>query len=172
MTPARRVPAVGGLAGGVGTTTVARALHAQDLGVVTGADPVPDVLLCRATAAGLAAASRVAPGQGPDRPVLAVLPLSTDPDGVDAAAAGTGWAAVVVLPLVPAWTRTPDPWSEAAAVLSAPHPSTAVRRYAEALGRIVTALSAGERLTRPLVLRQRGPLRPLRGVVLRPGPGW
>ncbi|MBC3189880.1 hypothetical protein H7X46_02235 [Pseudonocardia sp. C8] len=165
----RRAPAVGGLAGGVGTTTVARALRGRDLGVVAGSDLLPDVLLCRDTAAGLAAAARVAPGPGADGPVLAVHPVSPEPDGVDAGAAGAGWAAVVALPLVPGWARAADPWAEAGAVLTGPVAATAVRRYADALGRIVAALTAGHRLDRPLAPRHRGPLRPLRGVVLLPG---
>lgn len=171
MTPLRRTPVVGGLAGGVGTTTVARALRARDLGVVTGSDLLPDVLLCRDTAAGLAAAARVAPGPVPGGPVLAVHPISAEPDGVDAVAAGQGWAAVVALPLVPEWARALDPWADAASVLSRPARSPARHRYAEALGRVVTALGAGNRLRAPLTPRHAGPLRPLRGVVLRPGPG-
>ena len=170
---ARRVPAVGGLAGGVGTTTVARALRARDLGVVGGTDLLPDVLLCRDTVAGLAAAARVAPRPGPGAPVLALHPGWTEPDGFDAAAAGPGWAAVVALPAVPGWTRSPDPWSDAGTVLIRSAPSTAVRRYAEALGRIVAALTAGDRLAHPLVAGTGGGLRPLRGAVPLPrtGPG-
>lgn len=166
----RRTPAVGGLAGGVGTTTVARALHARDLGVVSGADVLPDVVLCRDTVAGLASAARAAPGPGPGGPVLAVHPRSAEPDGIDAGAAGQGWAAVVALPLIPGWARSADPWSDAAGVLGRSAPSTAIRRYADALGRIVDALTAGGRLDRPLAPRHRGQLRPVRGAVLRPGP--
>lgn len=172
MTAARRIPAVGGLAGGVGTTTVARALRGHDLGVVAGSDLLPDVLLCRDTAAGLAAAARVAPGAGRGGgPVLAVHPVSAEPDGVDSGAAGEGWAAVVALPLVPGWARAIDPWSDAATVLCRSTTSAPVRHYTEALRRVVTVLSDGTRLDRPLVGRYPGPLRPLRGVVLRPGRG-
>ncbi|MEU6700289.1 hypothetical protein [Pseudonocardia sp. NPDC046786] len=172
VTGARRVPAVGGLAGGVGTTTVARALRARDLGVVGGTDLLPDVLLCRDTVAGLAAAAQVAPRPGPGAPVLALHPGRTEPDGFDAAA-GPGWAAVVALPAVPGWTRSPDPWSDAGTVFIRSAPSTAVRRYAEALGRIVAALAAGDRLAHPLVAGTGGGLRPLRGAVPLPrtGPG-
>lgn len=173
MTGVRRIPAIGGLAGGVGTTTVARALRAHDLGVVRGAELLPDVLLCRDTVAGLAAAARVAPDPGPGAPVLALHPGWTGPDGFDAGAAGAGWAAVVALPAVPGWARSGDPWSDAATVLVRSAPSAAVRRYAEALGRIVAALTAGGRLARPLVSGWPGGLRPLRGAVPLPrtGPG-
>lgn len=167
-----RIPIVGGLAGGVGTTTVARALRAHDAGVVAGTDLLPDVLLCRDTASGLARAARVAPRPGRAAPVLVVHPGSVDPDGVDAAAAGPGWAAVVALPAVPEWARSVDPWSDAAAVLGRTDgaaglhgpPSGALRRYAEALGRVVTALADGGRLNRPLATVTTGPLRPVRGV--------
>lgn len=161
---APRIPVVGGLCGGVGTSTVAAALRAHDAGVVTGRDLLPDVLLCRDTVSGLALASRVAPRSGTDGPVLAVHPGSADPDGVDAAAAGAGWAAVVALPAVPGWARSPDPWADAAGVLAQQGGSAALRRYAEALGRIVTALTAGDRLGRPLAPASAGGLLPVRGV--------
>lgn len=168
-----RIPVVGGLAGGVGTTTVARALRAHDAGVVAGTDLLPDVLLCRDTTSGLARAARVAPRPGGGAPVLVLHPGSPDPDGIDAAAAGAGWAAVVALPAVPGWARCPDPWAEAAAVLARPAGAgtprpAALRRYAEALGRIVTALTEGGRLTRPLSTVATGPLRPVRGVRVPP----
>ncbi|MEJ8281161.1 hypothetical protein [Pseudonocardia spirodelae] len=165
-----RAPVVGGLCGGVGTTTVARALHARDLGRVGGADLLPDVVLTRDTVAGLAAAARVAPAAGAGAPVLALHPGGTGPDGIDAAAAGAGWAAVVALPAVPGWARSADPWSDAAGVLAAPGPSAAVRRYAEALGRIVAALTASGRLDRPLTAVHTGGLRPVRGVRALSGP--
>ncbi|MFP5072335.1 hypothetical protein ACLFMI_22055 [Pseudonocardia nantongensis] len=167
---APRIPVVGGLAGGVGTSTVARALRARDAGVVTGTDLLPDVLLCRDTVSGLARAARVAPRPAAGAPVLALHPGSADPDGIDAAAAGPGWAAVVALPAVPGWARSADPWADAATVLGgrSGEPRTgdpaALRRYAEALDRIVAALTGGGRLTRPLAPAGAGPLRPIRGV--------
>ncbi|WP_226358876.1 MULTISPECIES: hypothetical protein [unclassified Pseudonocardia] len=167
-----RVPVVGGLAGGVGTTTVARALHGRDLGRVCGPDLLPDVVVTRDTAAGLAAAARVAPAPGPDSPVLVLHPGTADPDGIDADAAGPGWAAVVALPAVPGWARSADPWSDAAGVLTRPGPSAAVRRYADAIGRVVTALTTSGRLDRPLTPAGVGGLRPMRGVLALPtGPG-
>ncbi len=54
----RRAPTVAGVAGGVGTTTIARALAGSDRGVFTGR-PV-DVLVCRATADSLVRAARAA----------------------------------------------------------------------------------------------------------------
>lgn len=161
---APRIPVVGGLAGGVGTSTVARALRAHDAGVVAGSDVLPDVVLCRDTVAGLARAARMAPPPGVDGPVLVLHPGSTDPDGIDAAAAGPGWAAVVALPAVPGWARSPDPWSDAAAVLNRSGASATLRRYADALARVVTALTDGGRLDRPLAPAGAGPLRPVRGV--------
>ncbi|MBN9800908.1 hypothetical protein ACFU8R_07210 [Pseudonocardia alni] len=163
-----RVPVVGGLAGGVGTTTVARALHGRDLGRVCGPDLLPDVVVTRDTVAGLAAAALVAPAPGPGAPVLVLHPGTADPDGIDADAAGPGWAAVVALPAVPGWARSADPWSDAAGVLTRPGPSAAVRRYADAIGRIVTALTTSGRLDRPLTPAGVGGLRPLRGVLAVP----
>ncbi|GAA4997093.1 hypothetical protein WHI96_22020 [Pseudonocardia tropica] len=163
-----RIPVVGGLAGGVGTTTVARALHGRDLGRVCGPDLLSDVVVTRDTAAGLAAAARVAPAPGPDAPVLVLHPGTADPDGIDADAAGPGWAAVVALPAVPGWARSADPWSDAAGVLTRPGPSAAVRRYAEAIGRIVAALTTSGRLDRPLTPAGVGGLRPMRGVLAVP----
>ena len=69
----RRAPSVAGVAGGVGTTTIARALAGVDRGVFTGR-PV-DVLVCRATADSLLRAARAAyliSTQQHHRPVLAV----------------------------------------------------------------------------------------------------
>jgi len=163
-----RIPVVGGLAGGVGTTTVARALHGRDLGRVCGPDLLPDVVVTRDTAAGLAAAALVAPAPGPGAPVLVLHPGTADPDGIDADAAGPGWAAVVALPAVPGWARSADPWSDAAGVLTRPGPSAAVRRYADAIGRIVTALTTSGRLDRPLTPAGVGGLRPMRGVLAVP----
>ncbi|MFP5022631.1 hypothetical protein [Pseudonocardia phyllosphaerae] len=160
------MPVVGGLAGGVGTTTVARALRARDAGVVAGHDLLPDVVLCRDTTSGLALAARALPRPGPGAPVLALHPGTDDPDGVDATAAGPGWAAVVALPAVPGWARATDPWSDAADVLGRTDPPAALRRYAEALGRIAALLTEGGRLTRPLAASARGPLRAVRGVRL------
>jgi len=69
----RRAVTVAGVAGGVGTTTIARALAGVDRGVFTGR-PV-DVLVCRATADSLLRAARAAyliSTQQHRRPVLAV----------------------------------------------------------------------------------------------------
>ncbi|WP_224392532.1 hypothetical protein [Pseudonocardia sp. ICBG1293] len=160
-----RRPVVGGLAGGVGTTTVARALHGRDLGRVCGPDLLPDVVVTRDTTAGLAAAAHVAPAPGTAAPVLVLHPGTADPDGIDADAVGTGWAAVVALPAVPGWARSADPWSDAAGVLGRPGSSTAIRRYADAIGRVVAALTASGRLDRPLAPAGVGGLRPMRGVL-------
>ncbi|MCO7197259.1 hypothetical protein, partial [Pseudonocardia sp. McavD-2-B] len=69
---------------------------------------------------------------------------------------------------VPGWARSADPWSDAAGVLTRPGPSAAVRRYADAIGRIVTALTTSGRLDRPLTPAGVGGLRPLRGVLAVP----
>lgn len=53
-----RSPLVCGVAGGVGATTIAAALQAQDVGIYCGG-PV-DIVVCRTTSSSVAAAHRVA----------------------------------------------------------------------------------------------------------------
>ena len=55
--PVADLPAVAGVAGGVGTSTVAAALGGRDLGVFTGRPA--DVVVCRATVASVLLAGRV-----------------------------------------------------------------------------------------------------------------
>ena len=109
---ARRAPTVAGVAGGVGTTTIARALAGSDRGVFTGR-PV-DVLVCRATADSLVRAARAAyliSTQQQRRPVLAVN--SGDVTGPSRPSAARmrllepHTAGVVVLPYVRRWPTWP-----------------------------------------------------------------
>ena len=75
-----RAPTVGGLAGGVGATTVARALHAREIGRVGDAGRLPDVVVCRATLSGLALAERPDTAGAAPAPVLAVTAVGGEPD--------------------------------------------------------------------------------------------
>ena len=102
-------PAVVGVAGGVGTSTVAAALGGLDLGVFTGRRA--DVVVCRATVASVLRAGRVAALCG--RPVVAVTAVDT---GKPSSALRSRLAllephtaAVVVLPWVPQWRDLVDP---------------------------------------------------------------
>ncbi|MDN5916944.1 MAG: hypothetical protein L0I76_17865, partial [Pseudonocardia sp.] len=180
---ALRAPTVGGLAGGVGTSTVAHALRGRDVGPVVGTARLPDVVVCRASVSGLERATRIAPvTPGPDRPVLAV---TTDgPDTADGPVAGRlrdaadGWSALVLLPRVAHWFLVGDPLAEATSLLTHPVDELPepVREYARVLTRIAETLARGGRLARADAAPEAttGPLRPVRGVRLgppAPGPG-
>lgn len=174
---ALRAPTVGGLAGGVGTSTVAQALRGRDLGPVGGQVRLPDVVVCRATVSDLERATRIAPvSPGRDRPVLAVTADGPQtPAGPVAErlhdGAG-GWSAVVLLPRVAHWSLVPDPLTEASSLLARPVDELAepVRELARAVARVVEALTAGGRLERADADPDgpTGPLRPVRGVRVGP----
>ncbi len=171
-----RAPTVGGLAGGVGATTVARALHAREIGPVGDAGRLPDVVVCRATVSGLALAARPATAAPGTAPVLAVTAVDDEPDGPVAdrlARVAAGWSGAVVLPRVGHWDALEDPYAEAAGLLGRSGRPEPLERYAEALARIVALLTAGGRLERPEDERDSvGALRPVRGVrVGLPAPG-
>ncbi|MDQ4115745.1 MAG: hypothetical protein M3235_02160 [Actinomycetota bacterium] len=163
-----RTPTVGGLAGGVGATTVARALHAREIGRVGDAGRLPDVVVCRATMSGLALAEHPDTAGPVPPPVLAVTAAGGDPDEAVVerlAAVGAGWAGPVVLPRVARWDVEDDPFTEVAALLGRPEPPADLGGYAEALGRIVALLTSGGRLESDDDERDSvGALRPVRGV--------
>lgn len=139
-----------GVAGGVGTTTLAAAVRGLDRGVFVGR-PV-DVLVCRATGdslirAGHAAALvqeltgkapvvavTAADASGPSRPVSARLRLLQP-----------NTAAVVVLPFVRRWRDIGVPLDEARTLLSVPRAELPrpLRRYAAAVHDLRAACGAG-----------------------------
>lgn len=147
-----RAPVFAGVTDGVGTTTLAVALHAVDGGRHDGR-PV-DVLVCRADGESLA---RAAAATGAS--VLAVVesgpvPGVQSPHGglPDAARAWIdrlrpGFGAVVVLPHVERWRGLEQPAPEVAALLAGP----AGRRsaFAVALMEIIEALLRSGTLARP-----------------------
>ncbi|TCK26938.1 hypothetical protein [Pseudonocardia endophytica] len=172
-----RAPTVGGLAGGVGATTVARALHAREIGRVGDAGRLPDVVVCRATRCGLALAERPETAGSAPAPVLAVTAAGGDPDDAVVArlaAVGAGWSGPVVLPRVGHWDVSDDPYADAAGLLGRSTPPAPLARYAEALGEIVALLTASGRLE--IVDDERdsvGALRPVRGIRIGvPGTAW
>jgi hypothetical protein len=148
---ARRGPArvtVAGVAGGVGATTVARAIAGVDRGVFTGR-PV-DVLVCRATGDSLVRASRAthvlaaaghqpvvavtaADASGPTRPVTARLRL-LEPHT----------SAVVVLPFVRRWRELAVPLDDVRDLLTRPLTELPrqLRRYATAARELRAAVGA------------------------------
>jgi hypothetical protein len=145
-----RVPVVGGVGGGVGTTTVAVGLRGHDAGRVRAARP--DILVCRATLDSLRRAAAVLdPACPAPPPVLAVTltartphrPLRAQLDLLDAEAAG-----LVLLPHVPRWCTLVDPLAEAAQLLVEPATRLPrpLRAYAAALRELVAAVAASGRL--------------------------
>jgi hypothetical protein len=133
-----RAPLFAGVAAGVGTTTLATAMHGIDGGCYSGR-PV-DVLVCRADTTTLARAAVV-----PGAPVLA---LRTDGTLAPAARAWLDrlrprFGAIVLVPDVEHW-RTLDepPAAEAARLLAVPadRRPRALQPYAEALLRITAGL--------------------------------
>jgi hypothetical protein len=141
-------PFVAGVAGGVGTTTVARALDAFDKGVFTGRRPA-DVLVCRATGESLIRAARAAQLIGRDylAPVLAIS--TTD------APSGPSWptvarlrlvephtSAVIVLPYVRRWRDLAVPLDDVTGLLTRPPTElpSVLRAYALAARAVRAAL--------------------------------
>ncbi len=142
-------PTVAGVAGGVGTTTVAAALGAVDRGVVVGRGV--DILVCRATGDSLVRAGRaaqlVAAATG-RRPVIVV----TAADAGGACRPTTARlrllephaSAIVALPFVRRWRELAAPLDEARTLLRLPlgEVPRPLRRYAGALHDLVSALDA------------------------------
>lgn len=139
---------VAGVAGGVGTTTVAVALGASDRGVFDG--PPVGVLVCRATGDSLVRAGHaahlvtVAAGR---KPVIAVV--AADTSGPSRPVRARLWllqphaAAVVLLPYVRRWRDLTAPLDEACTLLTVapsqiPRP---LRRYAAALHELRQSLA-------------------------------
>ncbi len=160
---AHRAPSVAGVAGGVGTTTIARALGGVDRGVFTGR-PV-DVLVCRATADSLVRAARAAylisTLQG-RRPVLAVNTVDTAgpsrPSVARMRLLEPHTAGVVVLPYVRRWRDLATPLQDVTdlstrPVTEQPRPlrrfATAVHTLAHSLGHTAQQRSSAPRRPAP-----------------------
>lgn len=149
---ALRPPVVAGVAGGVGTSTVAAALRARDAERDVAR---ADIVACHLTGDSLRKVARLADAlPAGARPVLAVTaapggargPLATRLRLLEPRFAG-----VVVLPHVGAWRVLADPSAEAAALLGKPAErlSRPLRGYADALRALAAAVAASGRLTRP-----------------------
>lgn len=145
-----RTPVIAGTAGGVGTTTLAAALHAHDAGRSIG--PHVDVLVCRGTADSLRRAEELLRTLDDLCPVLAV---TADSLGIHRRLQGRLQtvqqlaASVVVLPPVTRWRTLADPIAEAASLLGQPPEMLprALRGYADALRALAAAVIASGRLT-------------------------
>ncbi|MGD9530140.1 MAG: hypothetical protein AB7I38_11920 [Dehalococcoidia bacterium] len=139
-------PRVAGVAGGVGTTTIAVALHAED-GRVWRGDVAVHVLVCRSTMTSLAsaqAAAAAAAARG-STAVLAVVgdggsltaPMRASLRMVDPYVAG-----VVHVPYVAGLRDLVRPWDAAADVLATGAPPRELRRFADALAGLADAVTA------------------------------
>lgn len=116
-----RAPLVCGVAGGVGVTTIAAALHARDMGVYYGGPA--DIVVCRSTSISVGAAHRVI-NAVPGAPVLVVVadgPLRTPaPVKARVRMVEPHLAALIWMPYVEQWRHTDDAVKHAAAVSSHP----------------------------------------------------
>lgn len=142
-----RAPRIAGVAGGVGTTTLATALLGYDRG--RAADRGAEVLVCRSTGNSLhAAATMIAwlGANGLPRPVLAVTadcatpvrgPLRARLRMIEPQVSG-----LVLLPYVAHWRELTDPLGEAGRLSETPPEQLpkALRPYGEALLRVAEAV--------------------------------
>ena len=116
-----RAPLVCGVAGGVGTTTIATALHGRDLGVYCGGPA--DIVVCRSTSSSVGAAHRVI-NAIPGAPVLVIVadgPLRTPaPVKARARMVEPHLTALVWMPYLEQWRHTDDALKHAKAVSSHP----------------------------------------------------
>jgi hypothetical protein len=139
------LPLIAGVAGGVGTTTLARALYGIDCGIYTARDWV-DVLVARSSMYSLGCAQR-AIAAAPERPILAVVA-----EQPRSRLSGTAKARLrmtepyvrttVLVPYVGGWADVDDPHAAAAQVLQAPELSKPVRPFADALHELVNEVRA------------------------------
>ncbi len=164
---APRAPLVAGVAGGVGTTTIARALAGVDRGVFTGR-PV-DVLVCRATADSLVRAARAAyliSSQQHRRPVLAVntadIAGPSRPGVARMRLLEPHTAGVVVLPYVRRWRDLATPLADVTGLLNRPVTELPrpLRRFATAVHSL--AHSLGPQIGDISPQRASAPRRPAR----------
>ncbi|MBA8827794.1 hypothetical protein FHX42_005201 [Saccharopolyspora lacisalsi] len=159
-----RQPWVAGVAGGVGTSTVAGALQAADLGVYRGG-PV-DAVVCRDTVSSLGRSHQAVQHAGTS-PVLLVVATSRAPTSKPAAARITMVrpyvGAVVAVPWVGRWCELVDPWTQAAQVLATAQPDKHLQPFAAAMRQAHRELVAQLRATTP-VAAAAPPVSPARGT--------
>ncbi|MGH3672676.1 MAG: hypothetical protein ACRDSH_18925 [Pseudonocardiaceae bacterium] len=137
-----RAPLVCGVAGGVGATTIAAALQAQDLGIYCGG-PV-DLVVCRTTSSSVAAAHRVV-NAAPGKPVLVVVadgPLRIPaPAKARLTMVEPYLTALVAMPYVTRWRETDQALEQAVAALRYPNQVPKwLQPWAEALGQVMAAV--------------------------------
>lgn len=138
-----RAPLVCGVAGGVGTTTIAVALHARDGGVYQGGPA--DIIVCRTTSTSVAAAHQAVNTVG-GQPVLVVVadaPLRTPaPVRARLRMVQPHITALVAMPYVPAWREIDQALAQARLILRVPCEQVPkwLRPWATALRQIMDAV--------------------------------
>ncbi|MFC4945838.1 hypothetical protein [Pseudonocardia sp. GCM10023141] len=160
-TPRRtRRPTIAGVAGGVGTTTVATAIGGIDNGVFTGGPA--DILVCRASGDSLIRAGKAAQLIAADRhPRPLLIVTATDKAGPCRPVATRlrllepHTRALLVAPYVRRWTQLSVPLDEVAGLLDRPLTELprVLRRYALAMRELCAAL------THPVVIPTAPPPR-------------
>jgi hypothetical protein len=148
VSPVRR-PVIVGLSRGIGTSTLAAALHATDGALLRpGTAGEADVLLCPADAVSLRNAAALACAPSGPRPVLVIAgtpgPPAAPPRAVH------GFTAGLALPHLARWAGRADARGAAGAVLAFPPEALPgdVASYAAALRDLVEALTASGVLRR------------------------
>lgn len=138
-----RAPGVCGVAGGVGTTTIAASLHAEDRGVYRGGPA--DIIVCQTTAISVSLAHK-AVNTVIGRPVLVVVadgPLRTPaPVRARLTMVQPHVTAVVAMPYVPQWREIDQALQQAEWVMRVPSEQVPkwLRPWATALLQIADAV--------------------------------
>jgi hypothetical protein len=162
------LPLIAGVAGGVGATTLARAVYGIDCGIYPGG-VVVDVLVARSTMYSLGCAQR-AIAAAPERPILAVVADQPRTRLSSTARARLRMTephvmATIMIPYVPGWSASDDPHKAAEQVLRATELPKPERAFVAALHDLIDLL-------RPrLIARQHSsaPPDPTRAGLSTPG---
>ena len=163
-----RVPVVTGLGRGVGTSTVAAALHARDGGTWASA---ADIVVCHAGGESLRAAELLRLAPFGLRPVLAVVRRGAAPGASRARLSRLEgrFAAVLTLPHVPRWQVLDNSLDDAGELLAQPRERLppALQGYAAAMHGLAAAVLRTGQLVRPVPPVV---IRPARPGAAGPGP--
>lgn len=130
---------VAGLSRGVGTSTVASALHAREVGLGAAA---ADILVCGSDAGSLQVAEAAAAAGAGIRPMLAIAGGVVGVPRARMRALEARFGTVVVLPYVSRWSGLAGPPDEVAALLGQPldHLPRPLRSYSTALRALTSAV--------------------------------
>lgn len=151
MSPRVRQPVVGGIAGGVGTTTIADLIEAIDDGIVIDAGQV-DILVARSTASSVKAAIEAAAAMTV-APVLVVVAHSHDrcppPAEQRLKMAEPNLAGLVRLDWISYLAGCDDPWSQLTTAMFADIPPKWVRQASRAREQLLASVTDLVRVPAP-----------------------